>query len=61
MQIELTRNRARRFFASYQRGASGWNYILGNFAQQSLPLADSATLTILRNGQKRSESITVSE
>ncbi|KAI0787068.1 hypothetical protein BC629DRAFT_1582239 [Irpex lacteus] len=47
------------FFSSYQHGASGWNYILGNFAQQALPLNDFATLTILRNGQKHIETITL--
>ncbi|KAI0343267.1 hypothetical protein BDW22DRAFT_1259728 [Trametopsis cervina] len=38
------------FFASYQRATSSWNYVLGNFAQQSLPLTDSVVLTILRSG-----------
>ncbi|KAI0092111.1 hypothetical protein BDY19DRAFT_884514 [Irpex rosettiformis] len=51
--------RQNSFFSSYQRGASGWNYIMGNFAQQSLPLTDSATLTILRIGQRRPETITL--
>ena len=50
----------RRFFASYNRGESGWTYSLGQFAQMSLPLADSATLTIVRNGSFVPEIITVS-
>ncbi|KAF9009968.1 hypothetical protein BDQ17DRAFT_1234948 [Cyathus striatus] len=36
------------FFSSYQRATSSWNYILGNFAQQSLPLNDSVLLTVQR-------------
>ncbi|KAI0343270.1 hypothetical protein BDW22DRAFT_1413290 [Trametopsis cervina] len=47
------------FFSSYNRGESGWSYILGNFAQLSLPLFDSATLTILRNGHILPETITL--
>lgn len=38
----------RSFFSSYQRVASGWNYVMGNFAQQSLPILDEATLTVIR-------------
>lgn len=48
-----------RFFASYNRGTSGWSYIMGNFAQMSLPLTDSATLTIQRVGSNKVETITV--
>ncbi|KJA21567.1 hypothetical protein HYPSUDRAFT_55453 [Hypholoma sublateritium FD-334 SS-4] len=36
------------FFASYNRVATGWSYIMGNFAQQSLPLSDTVILTIVR-------------
>ncbi|PPR00180.1 hypothetical protein CVT24_005078 [Panaeolus cyanescens] len=47
------------FFSSYQRSASGWNYIMGNFAQQALPLSDSVTLVIQRVNQKRPETVTL--
>ncbi|KAK7047460.1 hypothetical protein VNI00_006691 [Paramarasmius palmivorus] len=40
--------RQNSFFASYQRSTSTFNYILGNFAQQALPLAESVTLTLVR-------------
>ncbi|KAH9478024.1 Peptidase S41 family protein ustP [Psilocybe cubensis] len=40
--------RQNSFFSSYQRSTTGWNYVMGNFAQQSLPLSDSVTLTIVR-------------
>ncbi|KAF9479493.1 hypothetical protein BDN70DRAFT_932553 [Pholiota conissans] len=42
--------RQNSFFSSYQRASTGWNYVMGNFAQQSLPLSDSVTLTIVRTG-----------
>ncbi|KAG5641475.1 hypothetical protein DXG03_005115 [Asterophora parasitica] len=38
------------FFSSYQATAAGWTYLLGQFAQQSLPLSDNAVLTIQREG-----------
>ncbi|KAF8808555.1 hypothetical protein BYT27DRAFT_7188751, partial [Phlegmacium glaucopus] len=38
-------------FSSYSRGATGWNYILGNFSQQSLPPSDSVTLKLQLVGQ----------
>ncbi|CAL1699095.1 unnamed protein product [Somion occarium] len=44
---------------SYNRASTGWNYIMGNFAQMSLPLADSATLTIQRINATRPETITL--
>ncbi|KLO14415.1 hypothetical protein SCHPADRAFT_872766 [Schizopora paradoxa] len=40
--------RQNSFFSSYQRVDAGWNYVMGNFAQMSLPLADSVTLTVQR-------------
>ncbi|KAJ3512815.1 hypothetical protein NLJ89_g3306 [Agrocybe chaxingu] len=40
--------RQNSFFSSYQRSTSGWNYIMGNFAQQSLPLSDRVVLKIQR-------------
>lgn len=47
------------FFASYNRADAGWMYSMGNFAQMSLPLADSATLTIQRVNSTKTETITV--
>jgi hypothetical protein len=47
------------FFASYNRAASSWSYILGQFAQQSLPLSDSATLTIKRVNSTKVETVTI--
>ncbi|KAG6919989.1 hypothetical protein DXG01_013338 [Tephrocybe rancida] len=40
--------RQNSFFASYHRGPKGWDYAMGNFAQQTHPLVDSVTLTVLR-------------
>jgi hypothetical protein len=34
------------FFSSYNTAATGWTYILGQFAQQALPLTDSVALTL---------------
>ncbi|KAH6890065.1 hypothetical protein BKA70DRAFT_1328944 [Coprinopsis sp. MPI-PUGE-AT-0042] len=42
--------RQKAFFSSYQRAAESWNYIMGNFAQQAVPLADNVLLTIQRKG-----------
>lgn len=50
----------RRFFSSYQRVDAGWNYVMGNFAQMSLPLADSVTLTVQRVNSKAIETFSVS-
>ncbi|KAF5371707.1 hypothetical protein D9758_003451 [Tetrapyrgos nigripes] len=47
------------FFASYQRGQTGWNYVLGDFAQQSLPRSDSVTLEIQRVNQPKTETVTI--
>ncbi|KAI0074081.1 hypothetical protein K474DRAFT_1602120 [Panus rudis PR-1116 ss-1] len=47
------------FFSSYQRATTGWNYIMGNFAQQSLPLTDSVTLTIQRVNSTSQDTITL--
>ena len=41
------------------RAADGWNYALGQFASQSLPLSDSVKLTVLREGQDHPENFTV--
>lgn len=48
-----------RFFSSYNRASGGWSYIMGNFAQQALPLSDSVILTIIRTGHILPETITV--
>ncbi|KAL0959829.1 hypothetical protein HGRIS_011506 [Hohenbuehelia grisea] len=40
--------RQNTFFSSYQRATTGWSYIMGNFAQQSLPLDDDVTLLLQR-------------
>ncbi|KAG6891044.1 hypothetical protein C0992_010706 [Termitomyces sp. T32_za158] len=40
--------RQNSFFASYHRGPNGWEYTMGNFAQQVHPLVDSVSLTIQR-------------
>lgn len=45
-QAQTTRQNG--FFSSYQATASGWTYIMGNFAQQSLPLDDYVFLTVQR-------------
>ncbi|PPQ63478.1 hypothetical protein CVT24_005135 [Panaeolus cyanescens] len=38
--------RQNSFFASYHSGVRGWEYYMGNFAQQVHPLTDSVELTI---------------
>ncbi|KAJ2919861.1 hypothetical protein MD484_g543, partial [Candolleomyces efflorescens] len=48
--------RQNTFFSSYQRGNESWNYIMGNFAQQALPLSDTVRLTILRSNRTRPET-----
>ncbi|KAF8806425.1 hypothetical protein BYT27DRAFT_7233838 [Phlegmacium glaucopus] len=40
--------RQNSFFSSYTRGPDGWNYAMGNFAQQVHPLIDSVELTVRR-------------
>ncbi|KAI0355821.1 hypothetical protein OH77DRAFT_1424077 [Trametes cingulata] len=51
--------RQNSFFASYNTASTGWNYIMGAFAQQSLPLTDSVTLTIQRVNSTRIETVTI--
>ncbi|KAF5371801.1 hypothetical protein D9758_003452 [Tetrapyrgos nigripes] len=51
--------RQNAFFSSYQRSTTTWNYIMGNFAQQSLPLSDSVTLKVQRVGQYSTDTITL--
>ncbi|KAF5322155.1 hypothetical protein D9619_001894 [Psilocybe cf. subviscida] len=40
--------RQNSFFASYTRGADGWQYSMGNFALQAHPLVDAVELTVQR-------------
>ncbi|KAF9813253.1 hypothetical protein IEO21_05688 [Rhodonia placenta] len=51
--------RLNSFFSSYRRADDGWVYMMGNFAQQSLPLVDSVNLTIRRQDSDESENITL--
>ncbi|PSS35390.1 hypothetical protein PHLCEN_2v1663, partial [Hermanssonia centrifuga] len=51
--------RQNSFFSSYNRADTGWSYIMGNFAQLSLPLTDSATLTIQLANSAKTETITL--
>ncbi|KAL0956526.1 hypothetical protein HGRIS_002667 [Hohenbuehelia grisea] len=50
--------RQNAFFASYFVSDAGWNYTLGNFAQQSLPLVDAATLTVQLANATKNEIVT---
>ena len=50
----------RSFFSSYIRAHDGWNYLLGQFASRSLPLNDSVTLKVLREGKTQPDTFTVS-
>ncbi|EJF59301.1 hypothetical protein DICSQDRAFT_156307 [Dichomitus squalens LYAD-421 SS1] len=47
------------YFASYNAGAGGWTYSLGQFAQQSLPLSDSVRLTIQRVNSTKIETVSL--
>ncbi|KAK7685580.1 hypothetical protein QCA50_011447 [Cerrena zonata] len=51
--------RQNSFFSSYNRAATGWNYIMGNFAQMSLPLKDSVTLFVQRANSTIPEFVTL--
>ncbi|KAJ8082869.1 hypothetical protein PM082_008726 [Marasmius tenuissimus] len=51
--------RQNSFFSSYQRSTSTFNYLLGNFAQQALPLDDSVELEIIRVNETSTERITL--
>ena len=48
-----------RFFSSYNSAPSGWNYIMGNFAQMTLPLTDSVKLTVQRLNSSATDTFTV--
>lgn len=60
MTISLTNEWRISFFAGYQRGQSGWNYIMGDFAQMALPLTDFAQLTVQRVNSSEIDSFVVS-
>ena len=47
------------YFSSYQRVTTGRNYTIGSFAQQSLPIIDEATLTVLPVNKPHPETFTV--
>ncbi|KAF8210375.1 hypothetical protein K438DRAFT_2011782 [Mycena galopus ATCC 62051] len=51
--------RQNSFFSSYSRGAKGWTYIMGNFAQQVHPLNDFVELTIQRVNSSAIEQVTI--
>ncbi|KAJ6503566.1 hypothetical protein C8R45DRAFT_1060385 [Mycena sanguinolenta] len=49
--------RQNSFFSSYVRSTVDWAYIMGDFAQQSLPLTDSVELVIQRVNQTEQDVI----
>lgn len=49
-----------RLFSSYTLGALGWNYALGNFAQQALPLDDKVVLLMQKVNSTFPEIVVVS-
>ncbi|KAJ7072240.1 hypothetical protein C8F01DRAFT_1044732 [Mycena amicta] len=51
--------RQNSFFSSYSRGASGWAYIMGNFAQQVHPLTDAVDLIVQRVNSSLVEQVTI--
>ncbi|TFK73533.1 hypothetical protein BDN72DRAFT_761661 [Pluteus cervinus] len=51
--------RQNAFFSSYRRLSEGWTYLLGDFAQKSLPLDDQVELTVIRVNRTSPETITV--
>ncbi|KAJ7185372.1 hypothetical protein C8R46DRAFT_881566 [Mycena filopes] len=51
--------RQNAFFSSYALSTTSFSYSMGNFAQQSLPLADSVDLVIQRVNQTKLEKITL--
>ncbi|KAJ7314970.1 hypothetical protein DFH08DRAFT_894316 [Mycena albidolilacea] len=51
--------RQNAFFSSYTRSTTNFSYSMGNFAQQSLPLADSVNLVIQRVNQTKPDVITL--
>ncbi|KAG6832421.1 hypothetical protein H0H87_001581 [Tephrocybe sp. NHM501043] len=51
--------RQNSFFASYHRGPKGWDYAMGNFAQQVHPLVDSVSLTVQRINSNTTDTFTL--
>ncbi|KAK0461182.1 uncharacterized protein EV420DRAFT_1530760 [Desarmillaria tabescens] len=51
--------RQNSFFASYHRGRDGWEYVMGNFAQQTHPLVDAVELTIQRVNSTSIDTVTI--
>ncbi|KAK0212757.1 hypothetical protein DFS33DRAFT_1249679 [Desarmillaria ectypa] len=51
--------RQNSFFASYHRGRDGWEYMMGNFAQQTHPLVDAVELTIQRANSTSIDTVTI--
>ncbi|PBK91572.1 hypothetical protein ARMGADRAFT_1054240 [Armillaria gallica] len=51
--------RQNSFFASYHRGRDGWEYVMGNFAQQTHPLVDAVELTIQRVNSTSIDIVTI--
>jgi hypothetical protein len=48
-----------RFFSSYRRGVTGWQYSMGNFALQAHPLVDEVELTVLRENSSVTDTFKV--
>lgn len=57
--ISETTTAFKSFFSSYQRLDTGWSYIMGQFAQMTLPLADSAVLLVQLKDSNETHNITV--
>ncbi|KIL66287.1 hypothetical protein M378DRAFT_186093 [Amanita muscaria Koide BX008] len=51
--------RQNAFFASYQRGANDWSYLMGNFAAMAHPLVDSVELTVQRVNYDSNDTFTM--
>ncbi|KAK0485881.1 hypothetical protein IW261DRAFT_1452570 [Armillaria novae-zelandiae] len=51
--------RQNSFFASYHRGRDAWEYVMGNFAQQTHPLVDAVELTIQRVNSTYIDTVTI--
>lgn len=51
--------RQNAFFASYQRGANDWSYLMGNFAAMAHPLVDSVELTVQRVNYDSNDTFTI--
>ncbi|KAI0941993.1 hypothetical protein AcV7_002542 [Taiwanofungus camphoratus] len=51
--------RQNSFFSSFNRAQTEWAYLMGNFAQMSLPLADKVTLTVQHTDSNENETFTL--